>query len=214
MYRTAAADNLRAKTGTIEGVSALSGMVRSRDGERLAFSLIVNDSPSQTRAKRVENQIGTRLAEFRRSPGQVPVVVAEAPEPTRRATAFADRHRVASGENLSAIGGDAERGGAQVILVTAPGSHERLGVPDYLVEEGFAASKEAVLDRHRHYNEIVRSLARERGWHLLDLQAALGEIDDLGQAFQADGIHLTPWGRRWVATKLAEVIITEVLGDE
>jgi D-alanyl-D-alanine carboxypeptidase/D-alanyl-D-alanine-endopeptidase (penicillin-binding protein 4) len=103
MYSTAAADNLRAKTGTIEGVSALSGMVRSQDGERLAFSIIVNDSPSQTRAKRVENQIGTRLAEFRRSPGQVPAIVAETPPPDRGLTAFTERHRVARGENLTAI---------------------------------------------------------------------------------------------------------------
>jgi D-alanyl-D-alanine carboxypeptidase/D-alanyl-D-alanine-endopeptidase (penicillin-binding protein 4) len=103
MYRTAAADNLRAKTGTMEGVSALSGMVRSLDGERLAFSVIVNDSPSQTRAKRVENQIGTRLAEFRRSPDQVPAIASETAGPARPTTAFSDRHRVAQGENLSAI---------------------------------------------------------------------------------------------------------------
>jgi LysM repeat protein len=83
-------------------VSALSGMVRSADGERLAFSLMVNESPSQTRAKRVENQIGARLAEFRRSPGTAPPVVAETPPPERIA-GFNDRHRVASGENLSSI---------------------------------------------------------------------------------------------------------------
>lgn len=110
MYQTAAADNLRAKTGTIEGVSALSGMVRSADGERLAFSLLVNGSPSQTRAKRVENQIGARLAEFRRDPDRVPAIVADTPEPVR-ATAFADRHRVAQGENLSVI---ADRYGVSV----------------------------------------------------------------------------------------------------
>jgi D-alanyl-D-alanine carboxypeptidase/D-alanyl-D-alanine-endopeptidase (penicillin-binding protein 4) len=102
MYRTAAADNLRAKTGTIEGVSALSGMVRSADGERLAFSLLVNGSPSQARAKRVENQIGARLAEFRRDPGLVPVIVAETPPPLR-AAGLTDRHRVAQGESLSVI---------------------------------------------------------------------------------------------------------------
>jgi D-alanyl-D-alanine carboxypeptidase/D-alanyl-D-alanine-endopeptidase (penicillin-binding protein 4) len=103
MYRTAAADNLRAKTGTIDGVSALSGMVRSGDGERLAFSLLVNGSPSQTRAKRVENQIGARLAEFRRDPGHVPGIVSETAPPTSPTTAFSDRHRIARGENLSAI---------------------------------------------------------------------------------------------------------------
>lgn len=102
MYRTAAADNLRAKTGTIEGVSALSGMVRSADGERLAFSLVVNDSPSQNRAKRVENLIGARLAEFRRAPGSAPAPLAETPAPVR-STAAADRHLVARGENLSSI---------------------------------------------------------------------------------------------------------------
>lgn len=104
MYRTAAAGNLRAKTGTIRGVSALSGMVRSRDGERLAFSLIVNGSPSQTRAKRLENQVGVRLAELRRPEGTAPVVVVEAETaPSRSATAFSDRHRVARGESLSVI---------------------------------------------------------------------------------------------------------------
>lgn len=110
MYQTAAADNLRAKTGTIEGVSALSGMVRSADGERLAFSLVVNGSPSQTRAKRVENQIGARLAEFRRHPDRVPTIAAETPLPTR-STAFSDRHRVAQGESLSVI---ADRYGVSV----------------------------------------------------------------------------------------------------
>jgi D-alanyl-D-alanine carboxypeptidase/D-alanyl-D-alanine-endopeptidase (penicillin-binding protein 4) len=103
MYRTPAAGNLRAKTGTIEGVSALSGMVRSADGERLAFSLLVNDSPSQNRAKRVENLIGERLASFSRSPGQVPDIVAETSPPPIRTTASGDRHQVARGENLTSI---------------------------------------------------------------------------------------------------------------
>lgn len=103
MYRTAAADNLRAKTGTIEGVSALSGLVRSRDGERLAFSIMVNETPSETRAKRVENQIGTRLAEFRRTPGTAPEPWPETPPPTRTLQASAARHRVTRGENLTGI---------------------------------------------------------------------------------------------------------------
>src|SRR5690606_37143247 len=58
MYRTAAAGNLRAKTGTFEGVSALTGVVRASDGERLAFSILLNRTRSTVRAKAVENQIG------------------------------------------------------------------------------------------------------------------------------------------------------------
>lgn len=67
MYDTPAEGNLRAKTGTIMNVSALSGYVLSADGERLAFSIIANDVPSTWRAKRVEDRIGARLAEFTRS---------------------------------------------------------------------------------------------------------------------------------------------------
>lgn len=66
MYRTAAADNLHAKTGTIDGVSALSGYVRAANGELIAFSIISNNVPSEWRAKRIEDAIGARLAAFSR----------------------------------------------------------------------------------------------------------------------------------------------------
>lgn len=67
MYDTPAAGNLRAKTGTIRNVSALSGYVRSADGERLMFSVITNGIPTTARAKDAENQIGARLARFTRA---------------------------------------------------------------------------------------------------------------------------------------------------
>ena len=107
MYGTAAARNLRAKTGTIEGVSALSGLVRTADGERVAFSLLVNRTPSTSRAKRVENQVGVLLASFRRpTPPAVPVRMAEAaPAAAIAPTEVPNRHRVATGENLSVIAG-------------------------------------------------------------------------------------------------------------
>jgi D-alanyl-D-alanine carboxypeptidase/D-alanyl-D-alanine-endopeptidase (penicillin-binding protein 4) len=70
MGGTPAAGNLRAKTGTIDNVSSLSGYVRSSDGERLAFSIISNNVPSTYRAKRVEDAIGIRLASFDRNNDQ------------------------------------------------------------------------------------------------------------------------------------------------
>jgi len=45
MRNTLAAGNLRAKTGTLNNVSGLSGYVTSAAGERLAFSIIVNHYP-------------------------------------------------------------------------------------------------------------------------------------------------------------------------
>jgi len=78
MYRTAAEHNLRAKTGTINNVSALSGYVRAANGERLAFSIISNNVPSTYRAKRIEDAVGARLAAFNR-----PV----APEPGKSSSA-------------------------------------------------------------------------------------------------------------------------------
>jgi D-alanyl-D-alanine carboxypeptidase/D-alanyl-D-alanine-endopeptidase (penicillin-binding protein 4) len=43
MQGTAAENNVRAKTGTLRHVRALSGYVLTRDGETLAFSMIVNN---------------------------------------------------------------------------------------------------------------------------------------------------------------------------
>jgi D-alanyl-D-alanine carboxypeptidase/D-alanyl-D-alanine-endopeptidase (penicillin-binding protein 4) len=67
MYQSPAAGNLRAKTGTISRVSALSGIVRTADGEPVLFSILANNLPS-SRAKRVEDAIGIELASLTRSP--------------------------------------------------------------------------------------------------------------------------------------------------
>lgn len=76
MGGTPAQGNLRAKTGTINYVSALSGYVKAANGERLAFSIIANNVPSTYRAKRIEDAIGARLASYSR-----PVAGATAPMP-------------------------------------------------------------------------------------------------------------------------------------
>jgi len=102
MQGTEAAGNLRAKTGTIEDVSALSGVVRSRDEERLAFSILVNGTPSTTRAKRVENAIGVRLASFSRGASDALPALAVVPDPEEPMSAT-ERYRVRSGESFTTI---------------------------------------------------------------------------------------------------------------
>lgn len=49
---TPAAGNLRAKTGTISGVASLSGYVTSAAGERLVFSIILNNYPEESSSRR------------------------------------------------------------------------------------------------------------------------------------------------------------------
>ncbi|HSM06274.1 MAG TPA: D-alanyl-D-alanine carboxypeptidase/D-alanyl-D-alanine-endopeptidase [Longimicrobiales bacterium] len=66
MIRTPAAGNLRAKTGTMHRVSGLTGLVTTASGERVVFSILGNDLPSETGAKRLEDRIGVLLAEWER----------------------------------------------------------------------------------------------------------------------------------------------------
>jgi D-alanyl-D-alanine carboxypeptidase/D-alanyl-D-alanine-endopeptidase (penicillin-binding protein 4) len=96
MQRTAAAANLRAKTGTIDRVSALSGYVTARNGERLAFSILSNDVPSTWKAKRVEDRIGARLASFDRARPRVAAGDADRRPPADTAT----RVRTARADSL------------------------------------------------------------------------------------------------------------------
>jgi serine-type D-Ala-D-Ala carboxypeptidase/endopeptidase (penicillin-binding protein 4) len=67
MKRTPAEGNLRAKTGTISGVSSLSGYVQTRDGEMLVFSTTMQNFISPTRLyQRAQDKIGALLAGFSR----------------------------------------------------------------------------------------------------------------------------------------------------
>jgi len=88
MGGTQAQGNLRAKTGTINNVSALSGYVTAANGERIAFSIIGNDLAAVSRGKYVENMIGARLAAFNRGGG---AGSGAAGEPERGAGAPADQ---------------------------------------------------------------------------------------------------------------------------
>jgi D-alanyl-D-alanine carboxypeptidase/D-alanyl-D-alanine-endopeptidase (penicillin-binding protein 4) len=67
MKGTSAFGRLRGKTGTIDGVSSIVGMVQSRGGELLAFSVLMNDNGSGGVAYRSwQDYFGQALADFNR----------------------------------------------------------------------------------------------------------------------------------------------------
>jgi D-alanyl-D-alanine carboxypeptidase/D-alanyl-D-alanine-endopeptidase (penicillin-binding protein 4) len=73
MEGTAAEGRLRAKTGTLEGVTGLSGYVEDGSGERLAFAVLVNDDDSRPpAAARAVDAIGAALAGAGRPPAAGP----------------------------------------------------------------------------------------------------------------------------------------------
>ncbi len=68
MRRSAAQGNLRAKTGTLSAVTALSGYVQMADGEWLAFSIKMMNYVKPARVYRqVQDRIGIYLSKLRRS---------------------------------------------------------------------------------------------------------------------------------------------------
>jgi D-alanyl-D-alanine carboxypeptidase/D-alanyl-D-alanine-endopeptidase (penicillin-binding protein 4) len=62
MNGTRAANNARAKTGTLTGVTALSGYVRGRGGRLYAFSMLSEHNGNSPRP--VENTFVTALANW------------------------------------------------------------------------------------------------------------------------------------------------------
>ena len=65
MKGTAAANNVRAKTGTIDTVATLSGYVTSAAGEHLVFSILLNHYPEAPGERRIYlDAIAVALASF------------------------------------------------------------------------------------------------------------------------------------------------------
>jgi len=61
------AERARVKTGTLNSVSALSGYFQSADGERFAFSILMNDLKcSNGQAKRLQDRIVREGLKFKR----------------------------------------------------------------------------------------------------------------------------------------------------
>ncbi|MEW1840410.1 D-alanyl-D-alanine carboxypeptidase/D-alanyl-D-alanine-endopeptidase [Nonomuraea angiospora] len=66
MRNTPAAGNVHAKTGSLTGVTSLSGYVTSAEGEPLIFSIMLNQYLSGS-PKDIEDKIAIRLAQFTRA---------------------------------------------------------------------------------------------------------------------------------------------------
>ncbi|MEU4447542.1 D-alanyl-D-alanine carboxypeptidase/D-alanyl-D-alanine-endopeptidase [Actinosynnema sp. NPDC050801] len=83
MRGTPAEGNVRAKTGTLTGVSALSGYVTTADGTPLVFAMISNNT--LTSAKPVEDAVAVRLAGHRDGQAAPAVTIAADPAGDQRA---------------------------------------------------------------------------------------------------------------------------------
>ncbi len=63
MKGTLAAGNVRAKTGTISGTSSLSGYVTTKRGEKIIFSIILNNFVDEKGITAIQDKIAVMLAE-------------------------------------------------------------------------------------------------------------------------------------------------------
>lgn len=154
------------------------------------------------RARRRNQPLLRAVLSSRLLQGLVRLPMRELPSPLATPRVSQDEYR----DNLVAIGETAARSGSQVLLLTAPSAHPRRGVPEELVRARLATSAEDALATLRAYNAVVEPLARERGWHVLDLAASADALPDPDAIFLADGIHFTPAGLDWIATQLAVAI--------
>jgi D-alanyl-D-alanine carboxypeptidase/D-alanyl-D-alanine-endopeptidase (penicillin-binding protein 4) len=67
MENSPAAGKLRAKTGSLSGVSALSGYTATADGEKIAFSIIMEHFVTRTSGiRKIQDSIGELLSSFSR----------------------------------------------------------------------------------------------------------------------------------------------------
>jgi len=106
-------------------------------------------------------------------------------------------------ENLCGMVDLAKKTGSRAILLTSPSNHSPGRVPEFFVKTQKAESGEALIVRHRNYNEIVRRLAAEKRVEVLDLDAVFNERNK-DELFMQDGVHPNRYGRHLIAEALSD----------
>ena len=109
-------------------------------------------------------------------------------------------------DNLTYIGEFFAARGVPVVFITPPSAHYKLGVPDELVDEGFATDKSSVIKLHKAYNQALREMAGTKGWPVLDQEKDFEAAPELRKIFISDGIHLTDYGLRVIGQHIADFI--------
>jgi len=65
MKNTSAENNVHAKTGTLNGVSNLSGYATTKNGHMLAFSILIQNFVNEySTARNIQNKICELLADY------------------------------------------------------------------------------------------------------------------------------------------------------
>ena len=114
-------------------------------------------------------------------------------------------------DNLTRIERAFRGAGAASVMITAPTSWYRLGVPDRYVVERYVPDKQTAADRHRAYNEIAREVATGQGARLLDLEAELDTTTDLATIMYQDGVHFSDAGLDHLAARLVRFLEVQKL---